>query len=110
MHFLGVAGLCRTILLGSSLQISNQLYCRTYTMTNPPKHSPALRLRNTPSPVDNKGLFIYRLGFVGKHKFGKSYSSHQREGMVLLEYQAMSSLRDLAHYGWLCTFTYITED
>jgi hypothetical protein len=29
----------------------------------------------------------------------------QREGMDLLEYQAMTSLRDVAHDGWLCTFT-----
>ncbi len=28
----------------------------------------------------------------------------QREGMGLLEYQAMYSLRDLAHDGVLCTF------
>jgi hypothetical protein len=32
----------------------------------------------------------------------------QREGMALLEYQAMPSLRNVAHDGWLCTFTYIT--
>jgi hypothetical protein len=25
--------------------------------------------------------------------------------MGLLEYQAMPSLRDVAHYEWLCTFT-----
>ncbi len=36
--------------------------------------------------------------------------NNQREGMALLEYQAMPSLRNLAHDGWLCTFTYITED
>ncbi len=30
---------------------------------------------------------------------------HQREGMGLLEYQVMRSLRDVAHDGWLCTFT-----
>ncbi len=29
----------------------------------------------------------------------------QREGLDLLEYQAMPSLRDVAHEGWLCTFT-----
>jgi hypothetical protein len=29
----------------------------------------------------------------------------QREGMGLLEYQAMPSMRDIAHDGWLCTFT-----
>ncbi len=28
----------------------------------------------------------------------------QRESMALLEYQAMPSLRDVAHVGWLCTF------
>jgi hypothetical protein len=27
----------------------------------------------------------------------------QREGMGLLEYQAMPSFRDVAHDGWLCT-------
>jgi hypothetical protein len=29
----------------------------------------------------------------------------QREGMGLLEYQAIPSLRDIAHDGWLCIFT-----
>jgi hypothetical protein len=30
----------------------------------------------------------------------------QREGIMgLLEYQAVPSLRDVAHDGWLCTFT-----
>jgi hypothetical protein len=29
----------------------------------------------------------------------------QREGMGLPEYQAMHSLRDVSHDGWLCTFT-----
>jgi hypothetical protein len=29
----------------------------------------------------------------------------QREGMGRLEYQAMPSLREVAHDGWLCTFT-----
>jgi hypothetical protein len=29
----------------------------------------------------------------------------QREGMGLLEYQIMPSLRDVAHDGLLCTFT-----
>jgi hypothetical protein len=29
----------------------------------------------------------------------------QREGMGLLECQAMPSWRDVAHDGWLCTFT-----
>ncbi len=29
---------------------------------------------------------------------------HQREGMGLLEYQTMPSLREVAHDGWLCTF------
>jgi hypothetical protein len=29
----------------------------------------------------------------------------QREGMGLLEYQAVPSLRDVAHDGWLCKFT-----
>ncbi len=28
----------------------------------------------------------------------------QREGLGLIEYQAMPSLRDVAHDGWLCTF------
>ncbi len=34
-------------------------------------------------------------------KFGQG---EQREGMGLLEYQAMPSLRDIANDGWLCTF------
>ncbi len=29
-------------------------------------------------------------------------SLDQREGMGLLDYRAMPSLRDVAHYGWLC--------
>ncbi len=33
------------------------------------------------------------------------YGKDQREGLSLPEYQAMSSLRDVAHDGWLCTFT-----
>ncbi len=33
------------------------------------------------------------------------HSRYQREGMGLLEYQAMPSLRDITHDGWLCTFT-----
>jgi hypothetical protein len=28
-----------------------------------------------------------------------------REGMGLIEYNAMPSFRDVAHDGWLCTFT-----
>jgi hypothetical protein len=32
-------------------------------------------------------------------------SHDQREGMDLLVYQAMPSLRDVAYDGWLCTFT-----
>ncbi len=43
---------------------------------------------------------------------GEEYGVHgkvpvcdQREGMGLLEFQAMPSLRDVAHDGWLCTFT-----
>ncbi len=32
------------------------------------------------------------------------HSLYQREGMGLLEYQAMPSLRNVAHDGWLCTF------
>ncbi len=31
--------------------------------------------------------------------------SNQRESMGLLEYQAMHSLREVAHDGWLWTFT-----
>ncbi len=29
----------------------------------------------------------------------------QREGMGLIEYNAMPSFRDVAHDGWLCIFT-----
>jgi hypothetical protein len=32
------------------------------------------------------------------------YGPEQKEGMGLLEYQAMPSLRDAAHGGVLCTF------
>jgi hypothetical protein len=31
--------------------------------------------------------------------------SHPEHGMGLLDYQAMPSLRYVAHDGWLCTFT-----
>jgi hypothetical protein len=33
----------------------------------------------------------------------RRHSCHQREGIALLEYQDMPSLRDLAHDGVLCT-------
>ncbi len=33
------------------------------------------------------------------------FCQKQGEGMGLLEYQAIPSLRDVAHDGWLCTFT-----
>jgi hypothetical protein len=32
----------------------------------------------------------------------KAGGTSQREGMGLIEYQAMPSLRDVAHDGWLC--------
>jgi hypothetical protein len=32
-------------------------------------------------------------------------SLSQPERRYLLEYQAMPSLREIAHDGWLCTFT-----
>jgi hypothetical protein len=32
------------------------------------------------------------------------YSINQKEGIGLVEYQAMPSLRDVAHDGWLCAF------
>jgi hypothetical protein len=38
---------------------------------------------------------------AGKYR----YRYKQREGMGLLEYQAMHSLHDVAHDGWLSTFT-----
>ncbi len=37
----------------------------------------------------------------------KAGGTAQREGMGLLEYQAMPSLRDIAHDGWLCKCTFI---
>ncbi len=45
----------------------------------------------------------YRKGWRGGEIVGLWFS--QRESMGLLEYQAMPSLRDVAHDGWLCTFT-----
>ncbi len=36
---------------------------------------------------------------------GRPGGTHQREGMGILEYQAMPFLRDVAHDVWLCTFT-----
>jgi hypothetical protein len=44
---------------------------------------------------------VYR--HLPKHLRSLGYYT-QIEGMGLLEYQAMPSLRDLAHDGWLCTF------
>ncbi len=35
----------------------------------------------------------------------KVIGGDQREGMGQLEYQAMPSFREVAHDGWLCTFT-----
>jgi hypothetical protein len=47
-------------------------------------------------------IFPYRRGA------SKGGSQHpvviQRDGRGLLEYQAMPSLREVAHAGWLCTF------
>jgi hypothetical protein len=43
----------------------------------------------------------------GGGRGAKSYD--QREGMGLLEHQAMPSLRDVAHDRWLCTFTIIQQ-
>ena len=34
-----------------------------------------------------------------------SSERNQREGIGLLEYQAMPTLRDVAHDGWLCTIS-----
>jgi hypothetical protein len=34
-----------------------------------------------------------------------AHTQRQREGTGLLEYQAMPYLHDVAHDGWLCTFT-----
>ncbi len=40
------------------------------------------------------------------HRAGDTSPPHdQREGMGQLEDQDMPSLRDVAHDGWLCTFT-----
>jgi len=35
---------------------------------------------------------------------------HQREGTGLLEYQAMPSLRDVAHVGWSCTLKGLSHE
>ncbi len=45
----------------------------------------------------------FNVVFVGHFSF--SGQSPRRESMVLLEYQAMPFLRDVANDGWLCTFT-----
>ncbi len=38
-----------------------------------------------------------------RHGTEKAGGTAQREGMGLLEYQAMPSLRDIVHDRWLCT-------
>ncbi len=55
------------------------------------------------------GLGFFPLGTF-PHLSWRKFISHvawstQREGMGLLEYQALPTLRDVAHDGWLCTFT-----
>ncbi len=56
-------------------------------------------------------VYVDRFPPIGLHILCQSGSpgrrgrESQREGMGLLEYQAMPSLRDVAHDGWLCTFT-----
>jgi hypothetical protein len=52
--------------------------------------------------------YWYSVPFRGKHflRFRRfTESEHKREGMGLLEYQALPFLRYVAHDGWLCTFT-----
>jgi hypothetical protein len=55
-----------------------------------------------------KELWRWGKGKGGQEKGGERESRYrykQREGMGLLEYQAMPSLHDVAHAGWLFTFT-----
>ncbi len=56
-------------------------------------------------------FLIYEENFIFFLSVQAAWSVHQvqkkREGMGLLEYQAMPLWRDVAHDGWLC-FTYIT--
>jgi|688.fasta_scaffold682262_1 hypothetical protein len=40
-----------------------------------------------------------------QHNYIHIHSYNQRAGMGLLEHQAMPSLREVAHDGWLCKFT-----
>ena len=53
---------------------------------------------------NNEGQYV---GFAHclTQRMPPKHGESQREGMGLLEYQIMPSLRDVAHDGWLCTFT-----
>ena len=50
-------------------------------------------------------LFCPHVGDPPVHIIWTKEGGSQRGGMGILEYQAMPSLRDVAHDGWLCAFT-----
>jgi hypothetical protein len=52
--------------------------------------------------MDSKGM--HRPG-GSSLRYCKRSTQREGMGMDLAEYQAMSSLHDVAHDGWLCTFT-----
>jgi hypothetical protein len=47
---------------------------------------------------------VEKLGCILQNEMESVWWS-QREGTGLLEYQALPSFREVAHDGWLCTFT-----
>ncbi len=51
-------------------------------------------------------IFLFRMDLVPRCECSSLFHvPNQREGLGLLEYQAMPSLRDVSHDGWLSTFT-----
>jgi hypothetical protein len=69
------------------------IYCLIYNKYHHTSYIHTFILKHSPRPVFIASL-LHCCRLSGRI---------QREG--LLEYQTMSSLRDVAHDGWLCTFT-----
>jgi hypothetical protein len=65
------------------------------------------RLRREVNPLTHSLMIgaASGVGHIQRVNSTKLDLHNQREGMGLLEYQAMPSLRGVAHDGWLCTFT-----
>jgi hypothetical protein len=57
--------------------------------------------------IKAQDIWFLLFPFKGRLAYIETYDILKpREGMGLLEYQAMPSMRDVAHDGWLCTFLY----